>query len=810
MSFKFVSGGAAPRAALCATCALMASSVLTSAAFVTVSVVTAAPVQAQSSTPLPSIPVETRKKKAKKRFRASHASPAPRIRREADVEETAAEPAPSEKGIAQPLSGGVVEGEAVESQRAETTDTASMLARTPGVSVYSAGGVSSLPEVHGLNDERVNTTVNGMQIVSACGNHMNPALSYVDPSAVHHIDVMAGISPVSAGGDSLGSVISVEAGAPQFAEGGGLVTHGGVSAYVHSNNANIGGSVNGSVATSNFYASYTGSWTRAGNYVDGHGDEVGSTLYEAQNHFMTLAARGSSDVLVVNGGVQKIPYQGFVNQWMDMTDNEAWFVNGRYEKKFDWGKLFVQAYYQHTDHEMEFLDDKKIGRQNMGTMPSMPMLTEGQNAGYKVKAEIPVSARDTVRVGNELHYNTLDDWWPPVAGSKMMCCENFWNINGGERTRLGTFVEVESKWSREWTTLFGVRNDVVWMDTGDVQGYNNMKGTMNPGGLGSFNSYGTDAEIFNSRDHAKTDVNFDVTAMARYEPNATSQYEFGYARKTRSPSLYERYTWSTHPMAASMNGWFGDTNGYVGDIDLDPEIANTWSFTASWRDRARKDWGLKVTPYFSYVQDYINAVRYRDNCPIGRVSGTACGFLPTGDGYNADLKLANHDAALYGVDVSGSKKLWENDYGRFTLLGSISFVHGEDLDTGDSLYHMTPFSGSVALEHKLGRWTSAVELAFAADKDQADPVRNELHTSGYAIVNLRSSYEWEHIRLDFGIRNLFDQYYELPLGGINIGRQPLWRTANPDGSFNYPAGSYPVTNVPGVGRDFYVGLTMKF
>ena len=285
----------------------------------------------------------------------------------AGVSEPSGDAAAKEKGIGTPLNGSTVQGEAVKSERAATNDTASMLRNTAGVNFNTGGGVSSLPDIHGLNDERVNTTVNGMPIVSACGNHMNPPLSYVDPAAVHHIDVMAGISPVSAGGDSLGSVIAVESGAPQFAEPGeGLVTHGSVSAYVRSNNANIGGSAIASVATSNFSASYTGAWTRAANYEDGHGQKVGSTLYEAQNQTLTLAARGSSDVLVVQGGIQKIPYQGFVNQWMDMTDNEAWFVNGRYEKKLDWGKLYVQAYYQHTDHEMEFLDDKRIPRNGNG------------------------------------------------------------------------------------------------------------------------------------------------------------------------------------------------------------------------------------------------------------------------------------------------------------------------------------------------------------------------------------------------------------------------------------------------------------
>ena len=61
-------------------------------------------------------------------------------------------------------------------------------------------------------------------------------------------------------------------------------------------------------------------------------------------------------------------------------------------------------------------------------------------------------------------------------------------------------------------------------------------------------------------------------------------FEAGYARKTRSPNLYERYAWSTNPMAALMNNFVGDGNGYVGDIDLKPEVAHTFSASVDLHD----------------------------------------------------------------------------------------------------------------------------------------------------------------------------------------------------------------------------------
>ena len=145
-----------------------------------------------------------------------------------------------------------------------------------------------------------------------------------------------------------------------------------------------------------------------------------------------------------------------------------------------------------------------------------------------------------------------------------MSPNTFWNINNGRRYDLGTFAEWERKWDSKWTTLLGVRNDTVWMDTGNVQGYNTSM-------------YGADAALFNAEKHARTDINFDATALARYQADLWTAFEGGYSMKTRSPSLYERYDWSTNAMAAEMNGWAGDGNRYVGNINLKPETAHTLS-----------------------------------------------------------------------------------------------------------------------------------------------------------------------------------------------------------------------------------------
>ncbi len=94
------------------------------------------------------------------------------------------------------------------------------------MSVYGAGGVSSLPVIRGLADDRLRTQVDGMDLVAACPNHMNSPLSYIDPTAVANIDVYAGVTPVSVGGDSIGGSIVVRSADPAFAEPGAHLLQG--------------------------------------------------------------------------------------------------------------------------------------------------------------------------------------------------------------------------------------------------------------------------------------------------------------------------------------------------------------------------------------------------------------------------------------------------------------------------------------------------------------------------------------------------------------------------------------------------------
>ncbi|ARN80957.1 TonB-dependent receptor [Methylocystis bryophila] len=757
---------------------------------------------------------------------------APAPRSSAPVAPPEAPVAPPQAPVAPPkvittLGNAIVTHEEVEAVAPRTSDTAQLLRDVPGAAVYNNGGVSGLPVLDGLGDDRLHVTIGGVPVLSACANHMNPPLSYIAPFQVGDIRVFNNIVPVSVGGDSVGGAILVDPAPPAFASPAQpLLTKGEIGSYFRSNGSAYGGNLSTTAATQNFSLSYKGSYARSQNYTAGgnfqlwhpaylwtnntlpftitgaftpwlNANEVGSTSYQAQNHDIVAAFQHENHSLKVDFSLQHIPYQNYPNQRMDMTENRSIIGNALYQGVYDWGSLEAQAYYQAIRHIMDFNADKQYYYGSLTTIlaPGMPMDTAAQNAGGKLRADIVLTDVHKLKVGGEVQQYHYDEWWPPSPAilpprykTGGMAPWSFQNINNGQRNRIDVFAELESRWNPEWMTQLGVRNDTVFMSTDPVHGYNPGydSGPLFP------------ATKFNAANRSRIDQNWDLTAQTVYTPNAMQTYTIGYSQKARSPNLYERYAWSPAIMPMEMIGWFGDGNYYVGNLNLQPEIAHTASATADWHDPAR-GLSLQVTPYFTYISNYIDVQR----CPPW-VCGTSAMNNLTGLTGFVSLQFINQNARIFGVDASARALLAKDTpLGDFTAKGILGYVNGQNTVTGGSLYQMMPINSKLSLEQTLWGWTNAVEAELVGAKNRVEQVRNEVKTGGYTLINLRSTYEWKNIRVDFGVENVFNSFYYLPLGGAYVGYGATM-------SGPLPVGPAWGIAVPGMGRSFYVATRVKF
>jgi iron complex outermembrane receptor protein len=491
-----------------------------------------------------------------------------------------------------------------------------------------------------------------------------------------------------------------------------------------------------------------------------------------------LATVSGSDLWTVAIGWQDIPFQGYPNQSMDMTSNKSLSINAGYAGNFNWGTLEARAFRQHVQHKMDVLPDKAAAAGFPVADSYMPMDTDAVDLGYSIIGTTQLNENQTLRFGHEFHRYTLNDWWPPLVGSVGMEPNTFWNVNGGRRDRLALISELDTRVNDKLSTQVGARVEQVTMNTGKVQGYYDSSAPFG-------DAYETDAASFNAKEHKRKDLNWDLTASARYVNNSSESYDMGFSRKTRSPNLHERYTWANEAMMAGlMNNWFGDLNSYVGNLDLKPEVAYSLKASADWHDAERKNWQLTVAPFYTYVKGYINAVANTSSNP----------YNMSGIMGRQSLTFANEDAQLYGVEISG-KKILGKAYGEWSTRAALSYTRGKTTG-GDNLYNIMPLNARLAVEHTLGSWSNTFETVFVSAKDNLSAIRAEQATSGYSIANYRTTYKLNKaVRLDAGIDNVFNRQYNLPLGGLE-----------------YVSGSMMSTphSLRAIGRSVNVGVSINF
>lgn len=631
-----------------------------------------------------------------------------------------------------------VVGKELDLQKAANVDTATLMTNVSGVAFQVGGAVSSIPVIRGLADNRINVLLDGVDAIPACPNHMNTPLSYVDPSSIESIRVYKSYKPVSIGLNSIGGAIVASTGQPKFAEEGKNLVTGNIGGFLQSNNSAYGANVSVTAATDWLSVNYTGSTSGADNYSAAKsfknaavvsntstsnntgstyvsGNEVASTAYKVTNQSASLALKADKNTVQFKYSWQDIPYEYYPNQRMDMLDNQEQRYNLQYWGGFDWGKMEAQAYYEQLNHYMNFGPYK--------TSMSMPMNTNSNTAGAKVKGDINISQNSLLRTGAEWQRYFLNDYWPPgptSTSTQNMAPNTFLNINGGVQQIASVFGEWEEKFTQDLKSELGVRYSLINSSTGNVNSYK-TSATGTGGSTGSDITTGyastttgcsgaastatnacnplVEANSFNNGTKSRSFNDVDVVLTTSYKHSQRQDMQLGLARQVRAPSLYELYSWSAWNMAAIMNNTVGDGNGYFGNPNLKAETAYTAS--AVWDTHTEdREYVAKASPFYSYVQNYIDAMQWTGNAVVGRQLNVNS---PVRNQF-VTLQYVNQNANLAGIDLDGQMPIAKTDFGRFSAQGLFNWTYGKNLVTGYGLYNVMPVNGKLNFTHQYGGW----------------------------------------------------------------------------------------------------------
>lgn len=604
----------------------------------------------------------------------------------------------------------------VSSRGPGAADGGDLFRALPGVAIARNGPQSGIAQIRGLGGDRVRIRIDGRTITPACPNHMDPPLHYAQAAEGDLVEVFAGVSPVSAGGDSIAGTLAVSRPDPTFAKDGESIFGGQLGAGFSGDRDAWSLRSRLFAANDTFRGEYRGEWLDADD-LRIPGGTVRASGYETQRHTVIGSWNTGDGFISLDAGVSQTRDAGTPPLPMDMIRDDSWHVGLLGKQRFGWGSVETRLYYHEVDHLMD----------NFTLRPAamrMQAPAESSDLGFSTTIETDV-ADGLVRAGIDLHQSTLYAEQVNAMGRRR---DTFRDNN---RDRYGVFGEWQREWADGWESLLGLRADYVETEAGAVRNQFGMPPVT------------ADQAAFNAGKRHHSDVLPDAMAAIRWQALDTTRLELALGLKNRAPSLVERYLWTPSNASAGL----ADGRTYLGNPALDPEQAFVVSLGAH---HETERWGVSLTPFYQSVSDYIEG---RPHPTRKDMAG-----LPV-------LQFQNIDRAeLYGAELAFNAKLTDE----FSFRTQASWTRGHDTATGNPLYRVAPLSGLAAFDYAWRKWEASIECEWAAAQNQVSRIHGEPKTPGHAIFHLRAARELvDGVRLEAGIENLLDHRYADHLGGIN-------------------------------------------
>lgn len=594
-------------------------------------------------------------------------------------------------------------------------DAAQLLKKAPGANVNSNGPLTGIPQYRGMFGPRVGVQLDGTQLAPAGPNWMDPPLSYAAAAQLESLQLYRGIAPVSVVQESIGGAVNAVTSQPDFSDTEDFELSGRVLASGQTINdaTQLGATV---FAVNKQHRLRLAAMTEQGDDAEFPDGDILPSEYQRDRFDLAYGFQLGAHTLDANYTRNETGDTGTASLPMDirLIDGDLYSLGYSYEAS-EW-RLQAKLFGSQLDHDMNNYHlrtapmDGAMWRRN---------ITDSDNAGFKFSLFRP-DERGSWLLGadglDSSHNSDIDN-----PNNPMFYVVNF---NDAQRTILGLFAERQQEFSNDLKAEFGLRYNRVEMDAGEVDGTPAMM--MPPMQMLR--------DAFNSADRDQTDNNIDAVAKLWYEAGPEFTWYAGVGRKTRTASYQERYLWL--PLQAT--GGLGDGNTYIGNIELDPEVAH--EIEAGFDFNSGR---ISFSPraFYRDVDDYIQG---------------------TPSASPAALQFNNVDATLWGFDMDWSASLTDT----LTLRGLVNYVRGERDDIDDELYRIAPFNTTLALDYAASRWGATVEAVYYDEQDKVSLTNGETPSDDYLLVNLGAWWQaTPALRIAGGIDNLLDEDYQDHLAG---------------------------------------------
>lgn len=607
------------------------------------------------------------------------------------------------------------------------------LALLGGVTMIRRGNMAWEPTIRGMSAGQIAVTIDGMKMVGACVDRMDPVTAYVDLDNLLSIDVSKGASDLSLA-QSIGGTLNLQTIRPAF----GVPLSMRLKSGIESSSGLVKLQTSVSDSWGDVTARVAAVMRRAGNYTAGNSSEIMRSGFAKENYKLDLGIQpGEGHTVFVSAIIDRARDIGYPALIMDTRTANSYIVSAEHTWRGVSAILPVlttRLYTTGIHHVMDDYDRSPEELRSRTVMPGMrmPMTGTSQTTGLLgtalfagrsqwLKLTADVYGLDAFA---DMAMYSLDAGVPPMY---------LVNIGDARLRNIAVAAEyyTEPATALQWRT--SIRADYSHRWLANETGRNEL--------LGYFPD-------------APTTLNYlatGITSTLGMTVSTGATVSLNVARVQRLPTHIENYGFYLYsPM---------DNAIYMGNTELKPETS--WQSDVSYNLTGERG-AVKVSLFGTLITNYIAGVTF-----IEPDSGNAL--------FPQAFRRYGHigQAVITGVEANIVYRLTNQLDARST----VSWQRGRATDLGDDLPFMPPLTGNLSLV-----WTGSVAQAevrsrfAAAQHSYSTSILNEDATASYATVDLRGSYSfgaWASI--DVGVDNIFDTYYHehasignLPALGRNV------------------------------------------
>ena len=610
-------------------------------------------------------------------------------------------------------------------------DAAAFLARQPGMDLVSNGQLSGQVQMRGLFGERILLRINGQRFATGGPNAMDPAMHYAPMPLLDRFEIARGISPVR-DGPGLGGGINAVLKQIGFGDAGPLAPHVDLASQYRT--VDQGTALGGLVGLSN-------DWLRIGATAsreqgdDGRfpGGRIAATSYNRAVYGIHAGVRVGSGEVSIEYRRQNTGRSGNPPFAMDIVYFHTDFVQMGFTGTLaPTIELRARASYTAVDHRMN----------NYSLRPAPATAAQRQSDTYADTMTADAALRfgtATRHVQIGIDAEIIDKGY--MLYNPLQPAFFIHPLDGATTQRIGAFVE--------WRTALGpieaeagIRLDNHRASTGDPR--------FGPGvPVGPVNL----ARSFSQLDRRWSASSADI-ALRLWSEQDDWTPRLTLARKTRVPSLIERFSW----LPTEASGGLADGNIYVGDVNLKPETAWVAEIGTDW---ATNGFYARPIVFYRRIDNFIQGVPY-DSTP-GLIN-TPVEMVASASGDSTPLRFANTDATLYGFDIAFGAHI----VGPLRFDGMFSHVRGKRRDIKDNLYRMAPDNGRISVSWVDDSWSVSGEAEWVSTQRKTSVTNGEAATASHLLVHAHARWSpTPNLRLDVGIENIFNRAYVDHLAGYN-------------------------------------------